>query len=61
MGVSGWDGFCLGLYRRLEGKPVLPPPGRTPLKSWMVFFFRTDRLAAMPPFALAPEIDKGGE
>jgi plasmid replication initiation protein len=38
-------------------KKVLPPPGRTPLKSWMVFFFRTDRLAAMPPFALAPEVD----
>jgi hypothetical protein len=23
----------------------------------MVFFFRIDRLAAMPPFALAPEVD----
>ena len=38
-------------------KKALPPPGRTPLKSWMVFFFRTDRLANMPPFAMAPEVD----
>ena len=37
-------------------KKLLPPPGRTPLKSWMVFFFRTDRLAQMPAFAVAPEV-----
>jgi plasmid replication initiation protein len=38
-------------------KKALPPPGRTPLKAWMVFFFRTDRLAHMPTFDLAPEVD----
>jgi plasmid replication initiation protein len=38
-------------------RKALPPPGRTPLKSWMVFFFRTDRLAQMPVFAQAPEVE----
>ncbi|TWB82876.1 plasmid replication initiation protein [Nitrospirillum amazonense] len=32
-----------------------PPPGRTPLKSHMVYFFRTDSLSAMAPFDQAPE------
>jgi hypothetical protein len=33
--------------RSLDAK-VPPPAGRTPLKSYMVFFFRTDRLSLMP-------------
>lgn len=34
-----------------------PPLGRTPLKSWMVFFFRTDKLASIPPVSSTPLID----
>jgi plasmid replication initiation protein len=33
-----------------------PPPGRTPLKSWMVFFYRTDKLARATPFSQASEL-----
>jgi plasmid replication initiation protein len=33
-----------------------PPPGRTPLKQYMVFFFRSDNLARMTPPSQAPEL-----
>lgn len=38
-----------------------PPPGRTPLKSYMVYFFRTDNLASLPPFDQAPEFVDGDD
>jgi plasmid replication initiation protein len=37
-------------------KKASPPPRRTPLKSYMVFFYRTDRLAQMPPYNEVPEV-----
>jgi plasmid replication initiation protein len=37
--------------------PKAPPPtGRTPLKSWMVLFYRTDKLSRATPFSQAPEL-----
>jgi plasmid replication initiation protein len=36
-------------------------PGRTPLKSFLVFFFRTDRMSRMPLVADAPLIDDDGD
>jgi plasmid replication initiation protein len=32
-----------------------PPPGRTPAKAYMVFFYRTDSLAKAPIFGQVPE------
>jgi plasmid replication initiation protein len=43
--------------RSLDAK-VPPPAGRTPLKSYMVFFFRTDRLSLMPSVHDVPVIDE---
>jgi plasmid replication initiation protein len=44
------------LARSLDARQP-PPTGRTPLKSWMVFFYRTDKLANIPPAASTPLID----
>jgi plasmid replication initiation protein len=44
---------------RLPDKRVPPPPGRTPLKSFMVFFFSIERMATMPTFDQAPVVDDG--
>lgn len=43
--------------------PALPKPrGRTPLKAYQVFFFRTDNLARMPTPFQVPDVDgEGGE
>jgi plasmid replication initiation protein len=50
-------GFSVIDPRRYNLDPRMPPPpGRTPLKQLMVFFWRTDRLASMPIFSIAPEV-----
>ena len=42
--------------------PMAPPPtGRTPLKAWMVFFYRRNKLAGATPFSQAPEISDSDE
>jgi plasmid replication initiation protein len=43
--------------RLLDVKPGTKLPGRTPLKSYLIFFYRTDRLAQMPTLEQAPLID----
>jgi plasmid replication initiation protein len=41
--------------------PALPKPrGRTPLKAYQVFFFRTDNLAKMPTPFQVPDVDVEG-
>jgi plasmid replication initiation protein len=42
--------------------PMAPPmTGRTPLKAWMVFFYRRDKLAGATPFSQAPEVSDNDE
>jgi hypothetical protein len=48
--IDPWRPFCLI-------DPQAPPlTGRTPLKAWMVYFYRRDKLAAAIPISVAPEI-----
>ena len=42
--------------RTLDAKAP-PPRGRTSLKAYMVYFFRTDRMASMPPWHQAKVAD----
>ena len=42
--------------RTLDAKAP-PPRGRTPLKAYQVYFFRTDRMASMPPWHQAKVAD----
>jgi plasmid replication initiation protein len=37
------------------------PTGRTPLKSYLVYFFRTDRLSRLPPVSEVPMLEELGD
>ena len=44
------------VQRTLDAKAP-PPRGRTPLKAYQVYFFRTDKMASMPPWHQAKVAD----
>lgn len=44
------------MSRVLDPKAA-PPPGRTLLNFWLVFFFRTDRMFRMPSFYDGPVVE----
>jgi len=58
-------GYALSLVdprikRALDGKAP-KPTGRTPLKSYEVFLFRTDRMANLPPIEKVPTLEELGD
>jgi plasmid replication initiation protein len=48
------------IVRSVNNVQGTKPPGRTPLKSYLVFFFRLDRLAQIPTLEQAPLVDGDG-
>jgi plasmid replication initiation protein len=60
-GFSVIDPRSRSKVNAIPSDPRLPKPrGRTPLKQYMVFFFRSDSLASMPTFWQVPDADEDG-
>jgi hypothetical protein len=58
-------GYALSLIdprlQRLLDPRKPAPTGRTPLKSYLVHFYRTDRLSALPPVSQVPTLEELGD
>ena len=58
-------GYALSLIdprlQRLLDPRKPAPTGRTPLKSYLVHFYRTDRLSSLPPVSQVPTLEELGD